>query len=570
MTEAMTSAAPVAAPKKTKKKLPTGLIVGLVMMGILILIALIGPIFVTKDANTLTDNLALEPSGEHWLGTNDFGQDNFSRIIVGLRLTLFMTIAAAAISVIVGLAIGIGIWLAPRRVREWSLRVLETAVAYPTLITALVIAAILLPSAPTAVVAMGIAGIPGFARVTANLAQQVSNSEYFTAAKYLGVSPFKLATRHMIPAMSEPLLVLATTIFAATLVEISALSFVGLGVQAPTYDLGALLNDSLESLYTNPIEAVGPVVGIVLASVAAMLIGDGLAARANPRSTSRWLFGKKRKGATGPADAIVSVRDLTVSRQSEDGLVPLVQGISLDIGPGEILGIVGESGSGKSVTAMTVAGLLPRELQVDAAEVRVGGLDMQGNAPRGELAKQIGIIYQDPATTFSPALRMGSQLTEVLTQHVGQSKSQARKTVAERLREIGIGNPEQRMHQFPHELSGGLRQRALIGSALTTEPKLLIADEPTTALDVTVQKDVLKQFVRLRHEYGTSVLFISHDIGVVEELCDRVLVMEKGAIVEEMTPQQLRERDVKHPYTKKLLDAVPTLTVGTQNTEDVR
>ncbi|GAA2104122.1 dipeptide/oligopeptide/nickel ABC transporter permease/ATP-binding protein [Brevibacterium salitolerans] len=534
---------------------------GVVVMAALVLVAVFAPLLVSQQAHQFTDDVALPPGGAHPLGTNDFGQDNLARVLVATRLTLVMTVCATAISVLGGLAAGVAIWLSPRAVREWCLRLLETAVAYPTLITALVIAAILLPGATTAVIALGIAGIPGFARVTANLAGRTARAEYFLSSRFLGVGSWHLATRHMIPSMAEPLLVLSTTIFATVLVEISALSFVGLGVQQPQYDLGSLLNDSLEALYTQPAEALGPAVMIVLASVAAMLIGDGLAAHANPRASRRWAPRPRAASAVAvpaPGDtALVRVRDLRVS--APEGGDALVRGVDLHVEPGEIVGIVGESGSGKSLTALSVAGLLADELGQSAEELRVGEMNMLGSPAAAELARQIALIYQDPGTTFAPSRTMGPQLTEVLRTHMGVPRKEARAAVIEALEAVGITQPELRMRQYPHQLSGGMRQRAMIAAAVVTRPSLLIADEPTTALDVTVQVGVLRAFRALRERLGTAILFISHDLGVVRELCDRVVVMRGGEVVEELPAAQLDRGEVSHPYTRALLDAVPEI-----------
>ncbi|QBE48769.1 dipeptide/oligopeptide/nickel ABC transporter permease/ATP-binding protein [Leucobacter triazinivorans] len=564
---------------KRRSRFSVSFYVGAAILAVLALIAVLAPVLLDSQANELTDSWSEPPSlGEHVLGTNSYGQDNLARALVAVRLTLVLATAASALSVICGLTVGVAIWLAPPRIREGALRLLETTVAYPTLISALIIAAILQPGALTVVIAMGIAGIPGFARVTANLAQEVTKSDYFITARLLGVSPVKLALRHMIPAMTEPLLTLAATIFATVLVEISALSFVGLGVQPPQYDLGALLNSSFTALYTNPAEVVGPAMMIVLASIGIMMLGDALVARSNPLVTQLDGARKPKRSATAvPVQAIgraaaaegagaddeqamVVVDNLRITTRG--GEHPLVHGLSLRIGSGEILGVVGESGSGKSLTAMSIAGLQSEQLSVEADALEVAGIDMLGTTSPEALAERIGIIYQDPGTTFSPSLRMGTQLTEVLRRHRGIPKKQARAMIIETLQAVGISRPETRLRQFPHQLSGGMRQRAMIAAALVTRPALLIADEPTTALDVTVQIEVLKQFRRARDELGTSMLFVSHDLGVVQELCDRIVVMEQGVIVEELTPLQLRNEDAKHPYTKKLLEAVPKLQSG--------
>ncbi|MGH7751397.1 MAG: ATP-binding cassette domain-containing protein, partial [Gemmatimonadales bacterium] len=353
------------------------------------------------------------------------------------------------------------------------------------------------------------------------------------------------------------------TVFSLSLVEISALSFIGLGVQAPDYDFGRLLNDSLNALYTQPIQAVGPSIMIVVTGLAAMLIGDSLAASANPRA--KRLRAPRQPAATQTVavdagdQALVRVANLRVGIP---GGAELVKGVSFTINPGEVLALVGESGSGKSLTAMAVAGLPAEELSLSADVLRVGNMNMLGRPDQARLAKEISVVYQDPGTTFNPSLRMGAQLTEVLRTHLRLSRSEARQRVVEALEKVNISRPAERLRQHPHELSGGMRQRAMIASSMVVSPALIVADEPTTALDVTVQAEVLREFRRIHRENSTAMLFISHDIGVVQELCDTVLVMKSGEIVERLTAAELKNREVTHPYTKSLLAAVPVLQLA--------
>lgn len=538
------------------------MLLGLTLFIALIVVAVVAPMVASGPAGRLTGNAGLPPSGEHWLGTDNLGRDNLARALVATRLTLEMTLSATAIAVIGGVAVGIGIWLSTGRVRQIGLRLLETAVAYPSLIFALVIAAILTPGVVSSVVAIGVAGIPGFGRLTANLAAKISGSDYVTTARLLGVRPWGIAMRHMLPNMAEPLLILATTVMALSLVEISALSFIGLGVQPPSYDFGRLLNDSLDQIYTQPVSVVGPSVMIVLAGLASMLLGDALAARANPRAARR-LAHRPKAPATAAIDegdtALVRVDDLRVG---VPGGAELVHGVSFAIEPGEVVALVGESGSGKSLTAMSVAGLQSDDLDMDAQMLRVGSLNMLGRPERGRLAKEISTVYQDPGTTFNPSVRMGAQLTEVLRTHMGLGRARARRLITEALEQVQISAPSQRLKQHPHELSGGMRQRAIIATTLVTSPRLIVADEPTTALDVTVQHEVLRQFRRIHRQHGTAMLFISHDLAVVAALCDRILVMKDGQIVERLTAAQLAGGEVNHPYTKALMAAIPTIDTG--------
>jgi len=536
------------------------LVAGTVLLSATALVVLVASVVLGDAAHALSAQTGQPPSGEHWLGTDDLGRDLLARSLVGARASLFMALIATAISMFLGVLIGAAVWTAPRRVRELALRVVEISVSYPELLVAVVLAAILGSGPWQVVVAVSVANIPVTARLTANLSGAIFQRDFVTTARLVGVPRRALISRHLMPNMAEPLLIQLAASFSTGLVAMSALSFVGLGVQTPDIDLGRLLADALPAIYSRPVEVVGPTMMILLLSIGAMLVGDGLAAAADPRvarraATTRPVPGPSQRGGS---DAPVVVRDLVVSRA--DG-TDLVNGISFEIGRGEILGLVGESGSGKSLTALSLARLLPDGLSASATELRAGSVDLLDRPTRAELADAVAMIYQDPGTTFNPALRMGTQLTEVLRVHRGRTAKQARETIAELLAGVHITDPERLLRSHPYELSGGMRQRAMIAAALAAEPALLVADEPTTALDVTVAAGILTELARIRDETDTSMLFISHDLGVVTELCDRVLVMKDGVIVEELTGEALRAGQVTEPYTRMLLDAVPRLTV---------
>lgn len=570
MTDAITLAAEpaVLGQRKPVMRWTPGLVAGVVLFGLITLVSTIGPLFLSEEANSLSGNTNLPISTSHWLGTDAFGRDMFARAIVATRLSLIMAFVAMTISVLLGALIGTSLWVAPRRIRELGLRFLEITVSYPVLLIAILIAAILGAGSWQLILAIGIANIPSFARLTANLSASVYQRDHVTTAKLLGVPSRLIITKHLLPNMAEPLLVQVASVFSIALVSMSALSFVGLGVQTPDYDLGLLLTDGLPAIYSRPLEVVGPTTMIVLLSLAAMLIGDGLAAGADPRSANVVKKAKTTRPALSAvattksaveiteADPLVVVEDLIV-RRSDDR--PLVRGVSFVIQKGEILGVVGESGSGKSLTAMSLAQLLPDGMSVQARELRVHEMNMLAPQTKKRLATTMAMIYQDPGTTFNPVVRMGSQLAEVLRLHRGMSASDAQRVVVDALRKVQIVEPHRLIGAHPYALSGGMRQRAMIASALTTDAVLIIADEPTTALDVTVQAEILREFKRINREQSTAMLFISHDIGVVEALCDRILVMKDGEIVETVSGAQLRRREVSHPYTRVLLDSVPRL-----------
>ncbi|MFS0734130.1 dipeptide/oligopeptide/nickel ABC transporter permease/ATP-binding protein [Microbacterium sp. 1P10UB] len=545
--------------ERRARRAPAALIAGLAMLLVLVVIAIVAPLVWGDAATTVTADTRAVPSSAHLLGTDELGRDVLARTLVATRLTLVMAGAATAGSVVLGVLIGGLIWVGGRRLREWVLRIIDSTVAFPSLILALVIAAVLGAGTVPAIIAIAIAGVPSFARITSNMTGSVASRDYVGTARLLGVPRLSLFFRHLLPNISGPLLVLIASSFALTLLDISSLSFVGLGVQSPDFDWGRLLNEGLPAVYTQPLQVVGPSVMLIFAGVAAMLTGDGLAVYLDPRGgRARGVRQARRRprGESTAPEALVEVRDLTVRAPS--GTV-LVDSVSFEIGRGEILGLVGESGSGKSMTAMALARLQADGVDSDASVMRLGDHDLLSGRQRARLAREIGLVYQDPGSTFNPAIRMGAQLTELARVHLGMSRRQARDTLITGLGDMRIREPQAVMRQHPFQLSGGMLQRATIASSLVSDPLLLIADEPTTALDVTVQAEVLRALRRLNVEHGTAVLFISHDIGVVEALCDRVLVMRSGEIVERLTAEQLRRREVQHPYTRLLLDATPTL-----------
>jgi oligopeptide/dipeptide ABC transporter ATP-binding protein len=258
------------------------------------------------------------------------------------------------------------------------------------------------------------------------------------------------------------------------------------------------------------------------------------------------------------AGPLLEVEDLRVHFPTREGLVKAVDGVSFSVSRGETLGVVGESGSGKSVTMLTVMGLVTRrEARISGRAVFDGVdlLELEGDAMRKIRGSRIGMIFQDPLTALNPVHKVGNQIAEVLRVHRGTAKREALEESVGLLEQVGIPRPRERAGQYPHEYSGGMRQRAMIAMALALQPDLLIADEPTTALDVTVQAQILELIRRIQDELGTAVLLITHDLGVVAEYCDRISVMYAGRVVE-----QGSDRDVfyhpRHPYTWGLLQSI--------------
>jgi peptide/nickel transport system ATP-binding protein len=263
---------------------------------------------------------------------------------------------------------------------------------------------------------------------------------------------------------------------------------------------------------------------------------------------------------TGP---LLSVRDLRVEFMTRSGPLIALNGVSFDIGPGEVLGVVGESGAGKSLTGLAVIGLLTSPAQIAGGEIWLDG-ERIDNLPETRMrsirGRRIGVIFQDPLTSLNPLMRVGDQLTETIQAHKPVGRREAREQAIAWLGEVGIPSPENRIDGYAHEFSGGMRQRVVIALALCAEPQLVIADEPTTALDVSVQAQIISLLKNLTRRHGAAVMLITHDMGVIAETADRVAVMYAGRIAEIGEVRELIGNPL-HPYTQGLMAAIPTLAV---------
>jgi peptide/nickel transport system permease protein len=375
------------------------------------------------------------------------------------------------------------------------------------------------------------------------------------------------------------LLVQMSLALGAALLAEASLSYLGLGAVRPTPTWGNMLRGAYDnSLFTQPWQLLPPGLAIALTVLSFNLIGEGLrdalgAARARQgRAERRGLTTVRRDrtatvttvpATTGEAPPLLSIRGLTVEFVTEHGPARVVDDLSLDIGAGEVLGLVGESGSGKSVTALAIARLLPSPpARIVSGSVSYDGADllsMRFEAMRRIRGEGIGMIFQDPMVSLDPSFTVGDQLVEAQLAH-GRRRAPARARAAELLDLVGIPEPRRRLAEYPHQLSGGMRQRVMIAIALSCEPRLLIADEPTTALDVTVQAQILDLLKRLQPEFDMSILLITHDLGVVADICDRVAVMYAGQVVEQRPVHELFASPL-HPYTAGLLAAMPQVGV---------
>ncbi|MGP3931729.1 dipeptide/oligopeptide/nickel ABC transporter permease/ATP-binding protein [Nonomuraea sp. KM88] len=532
-------------------------VAGAVIVALMAALAVAGPIIWGEAAERIDAGAILQgASAEHPLGTDNLGRDLLARVLVAGRFSLALALAATLIGAVAGILLGTLPSVLPRRAARLATGTVNALVAFPGLLLAMFTAVVAGLGARGAVLGIGAAIAPGFARLTQTLAATVAGADYVSAARMLGVPRRRILARHVLPNIAEPLILNLTQALGGALLGLAGMSFLGLGVQPPSFDWGRLLFDGFSRIYVTPEVALGPAAAVALAGIGFNLLGDALA-RAAARTTVRRAeeppAPPPEPGEPDPG-AVLDVRDLTVTFPG--GATP-VRGLSLTVAPGEVVGLVGESGSGKSLTAAAVGGLVPYPGKVTHSRLHLGGKDVATLSDK-ELGTSLAMVFQDPLAALNPALRVGGQLAEVAVVHEGASRAEARRRAVDRLGQVHLPEPERRAAQHPHELSGGMRQRAVIAMGLMGTPRLIIADEPTTALDVTVQRQILRLLREVVEETGAATLFISHDIAVVGQLCDRVVVMYAGRVVEELPADRLAE-GAAHPYTRALIASLPDL-----------
>ncbi|MFD7598623.1 dipeptide/oligopeptide/nickel ABC transporter permease/ATP-binding protein [Kitasatospora sp. NPDC059812] len=541
------------------------------MLASLIVLALAGPLLWGAAADLPDPSAVLQgPSTAHPFGTDNLGRDLLARVLTATRPSLLLALAATAIGASTGILLGASTAVVGPRARRLLAAVINLLLAFPALLVALFLAVVFGAGAAGAMLALAVAGVPGFARLAQTLAAAVAGTDHLASARVLGLRRHRLLWRHVLPNIAEPLLLSATTAAGTSLVALSGLSFLGLGVQPPGYDWGQLLNQGLDRIYAQPLPALAPGLAILYAAVTFQLLGEvlaGGAARRNsagrtPLRPSTPVGPSLPIPPSGPAEdsLVLQVEELSVELPTPDGVIRPVRGVSLSLRPGEIVGLVGESGSGKSLTALAIADLLPERARVSHRTLRLLGADLDAMTPKQRdrhLATGLAMVFQNPATALNPSLRIATQLTEAPRTHLGTSRTQALRDAEDALHRVAL--PPTLLRARPHQLSGGQRQRVMIAAGLMMRPGLIIADEPTTALDTTVQRQITDLLSDLRRDTSAAVLFISHDIALVSGFCERVLVMYAGSIVEALPADRLATA-ARHPYTRALVASVPDLT----------
>ncbi|MFP4262344.1 MAG: dipeptide/oligopeptide/nickel ABC transporter permease/ATP-binding protein [Halomonas sp.] len=547
---------------------------GGVMLVLLLLLCLITPLLPLVDPDTTETANRLQPplSEGHLLGTDALGRDILSRLLWGTRISLAVGIAASLVAAFVGSLIGIVAGYFGGRTDNTLMRGIDMLMAFPYILLALAIVAVLGPGLMNALYAIAIVNIPFFARNIRGVTVSIAHREFVDAARLSGKGDLRILASEILPNVLPVIIITLSTTVGWMILETAGLSFLGLGAQPPQADLGSMLGEGRKMMLNAPHVATLPGLVIFLLVMSINLLGDGIRDALDPRLKSGALsrpapFTRIRRRRIPEAeptadDALLAVDDLHTDFEVGRDTYRAVNGVSFAICPDECLGLVGESGSGKSVTALSLLGLVASPPgMITGGRIALAGRDLL-DLPHREIrrirGKDVAYVFQDPLSTLHPLFRVGDQLIEAIRQHQPLSRDAARQLAVSLLGQVRIPNPENRADQYPHELSGGMRQRVGIAMALANDPQLIVADEPTTALDVTVQAQILALIQTLRETKGTAVLFITHDFGVVSQVCDRVAVMYAGRIVEIGPTADILDTP-RHPYTRRLIDCVPRL-----------
>jgi peptide/nickel transport system permease protein len=517
-----------------------------------------------------------EPSWDHLLGTDHLGRDTFSRIIYGAQVSLRSGFQIVGLALLVAIPLGLLAGFRGGGTDVTLMRIMDGLAAFPPLVLALAVVGMLGAGLENAILAISLVMIPGFTRLIRAQTLAVREETFIEASRSMGTKPGRIRWRRVLPNVASPLIVAASLAIGFALIAEAQLSLLGYGVQRPTSSWGTMVQDARLELNEHPWQVFIPSLALVFVILAFNTIGDGIRDALGlglPKGKQRM---KGRLGITTvtrpptpsrqdtpvpPAtDALLEVSGLSVEFLTDVGEATVVDHVSFGVAPGEVIAIVGESGSGKTVSSLAVMRLVQSPPgRITSGTVMFDGRDLL-SLSLAELRElrgdQIAMVFQDPMTSLNPAFTIQTQLVDTIRLHRSVSKAEARARARELLELVGIPDPDRRLHDYPHQLSGGMRQRALLALALSCEPRLLIADEPTTALDVTVQAQILDLIRSLQARLGMAVIFVTHDLGVVADLCSRVIVMYAGQVVEEASVHDLFARP-RHPYTAGLLAAIP-------------
>lgn len=579
------------------RRLPFTAKLGLIFIGLIVLVGLFAPLLTTHNPTSVGLAPATQgPDGQHWFGVDRLGRDVYSRLIDGTRRSLVVGFGAAGLALLAGSVLGALAGSSGKIVDEIVMRVLDVVMAFPTIVLAAVLV-IAYGNDNLLVLVLAIAFVftPQMARIVRANVQSQYGEDYVAAEHVIGARRWYILVRHVARNCAAPILVFVTVLVANAIVFEASLSFIGAGLQGQdsASSWGSVIAYGEQLLASHGWWATFfPGMLILLTVLALNMLSEGISDVFAAPSARR---GITRKGDDAvesarpgsgeivqlpglaaaaarlasharplPAGApILSVRDLRIGFADRHNGVDIVDGVSFDVRPGEVLGLVGESGCGKSLTALTLIGLQPARSRVTGA-IHFDGEDLltvSKHRRRELMGSQIAMIYQDALSALNPGMTVGAQLKQLI-------RRGGRRRGSELMALVGLDS-RRTLKAYPHELSGGQRQRVVIAMALSRSPKLIIADEPTTALDVTVQAQVISLLLRLRAELDFALIFVSHDLALVSDVTDRVVVMYGGQIAETgATPQVLAAP--AHHYARGLLASVLSLEAAQTRLSQIR
>ena len=557
-------------------KNPVGL-VSIIFLVLLVLSAIFAPLLAPADPNeaSIQDVLG-DPADGHPLGFDSSGRDVLSRLLFASRFSLAGAVLALVIAVLIGVTSGLlagyyGKWF--DSVSSWMAGLI---MAMPALVVLLAARAVLGPSMWLSMMIIGIILSPAFFRLVYASVTAVRDELYVDAARVAGLSDVRIITKHILTVVRAPVIIQSAMILGIAIAVQAGLDFLGLGDRSiPTW--GTMLNDGFSKIYKQPALILWPSLVIALTCVALTLLANsvrdvlersGSGPRRAKKPASRGIDPQKVAAISHADDAqaesrtgevLLQITDLSVGYDQPGGTVTtVVNDVNLTVRRGEVHGVIGESGSGKTQTAWSILRLLPDGGRVTGGTIFFDGTNL-ADASEKQMTKirgrKIAYIPQEPMSNLDSSFTIGSQLVEPMRVCLGLSKKDATARALDLLAKVGIPNPKRTFAAYPHQVSGGMAQRVLIAGAISCEPDLLIADEPTTALDVTVQAEILELLRTLQAELQMGLVLVTHNFGVVADLCDRVSVMRDGRVIETGPVRAIFNR-AEHPYTRSLLAAI--------------
>lgn len=566
---------------------PIGIVAALILLAIVVA-SVLAPWLSPHDPGLVVLSESLEsPSRNHLLGTDTNGRDVLSRLLWGGRISL----QAGTIMVITALAVGVPSGLLAGYHAKWfdgvANWISNMLMSLPQILIIIVVITSLGSSLAPTMITLGVLASPDMFRLTRSAVIGVREELYVSAARVSGLTDTRIIFRHIMTVVTGPVLVRSSFVFGMAIIVQSGLEFLGFGDPSrPSW--GGELSNAFQAFQRAPGLVLGPGLAIGITVMALVLLG---AALADTLVTSTKVKRKRKKTPpvaaaevaitkapetpdqsagvvpSPPEDALLVVKKLSVRYPGEDGAdKTVVDDVSLHVCRGEVLGLVGESGSGKSQTSFAILGLLPPEATVASEKLTLHGSSMVGLSERqmqGLRGQKMAYVPQEPMSNLDPSFTIGTQLIKPIRRKLGLSRKDAVERAVGLLERVGIPDPVRTMAAYPHQLSGGMAQRVLIAGAVSCDPELLIADEPTTALDVTVQAEVLALLRDLQKERNMGMVLVTHNLGVVADICDRVAVMRDGKIVEQQTVHGLFD-DPQHEYTRMLLDSMLEGTAARQ------